>query len=109
MLLSSLFATALLRPHTLDSACCRRSAIGLAAAGFARPRPAQAAPFDWTFLWNAGPEAVPKQRSLPTSEVASRLERDLSDRKYILTGDLSPAIFADGCRFVDPIQLLSVG
>ena len=75
---------------------------GLACSAVSRPQPAHAAPFEWTFLYNSGPPPAPKQRSLPPSELAAILERDLRQNKYILTGDLTPSIFADDCRFVDP-------
>eukprot|EP00898_Chlorokybus_atmophyticus_P009054 jgi/Chlat1/914/Chrsp108S01423 len=33
---------------------------------------------------------------------ADILERDLRDGQYFITGDLTPSIFADNCRFKDP-------
>ena len=30
------------------------------------------------------------------------LAEDLTQRKYIVTGDLTPSLFADDCSFVDP-------
>ena len=30
------------------------------------------------------------------------LAEDLTERKYIVTGDLTPSLFADDCSFVDP-------
>lgn len=100
-------ATALNRagPQAGPGSCSRRAALGfagLACTAAGRPQPAHAAPFEWTFLYNGGPPSAPKQRSLPASELAAILERDLAKRKYILTGDLTPSIFSDDCRFVDP-------
>ena len=92
-------------PQAGPRSCSRRAAVGfagLACAATSRPRPADAAPFEWGFLYKAGPPSAPKQRSLPPSELASILQRDLAEKKYILTGDLTPSIFADDCRFVDP-------
>jgi len=61
-------------------------------------------PFRWDFLWDgaSAEEAEPKQTGLDAAEVASILERDLCERSYILTGSLTPSIFADSCKFVDP-------
>ena len=101
--LSLIASTGLITPPTLPR-CSRRSALGLSAGLAVVPSAATAAPFEWTLLWGGGsPEAAaPKQLRLPATEVAAQLERDLAKNKYILTGQLTPSIFADDCRFVDP-------
>ena len=65
----------------------------------------QGSPFDWTAIWkdsSAEPDGEEKRTGLPITEVAAILQRDLSERKYILTGQMTSAIFADDARFVDP-------
>lgn len=67
--------------------------------------PAVGRPFDWSGVWNGdgpGDAALPKRTGLSASEVAAVLARDLSERKYILTGQMSTQVFSDECRFVDP-------
>lgn len=61
-------------------------------------------PFEWSFIWNQkGAEAdEPKQMGLPRSKVAEILRKDLAESQYTLTGKLTPGIFRDDCRFVDP-------
>jgi len=60
-------------------------------------------PFDWTFAYGrASADASPKSKGLALGEVAKILQRDIAERKYIITGDLTASIFDDGCRFVDP-------
>ena len=34
--------------------------------------------------------------------VAASLQADVAQRRYLITGDLTPELFADDCRFVDP-------
>jgi len=64
---------------------------------------ARAEPFNWNFLYGKGqPEAEAKLRGLPAAELVAVLRKDLAEGKYILTGDLTPGVFADDCRFVDP-------
>jgi hypothetical protein len=43
-----------------------------------------------------------KLTNLPPQEVADILARNLRDGQYFVTGDLTPEIFADDCRFKDP-------
>jgi hypothetical protein len=67
----------------------------------------QGSPFDWSALWKGsavgvGGEASQKSVGQSATDVAAILARDLGERRYILTGDLTPEIFADDCRFVDP-------
>jgi len=68
--------------------------------------PAIGKPFEWGSLWSSsytgGAVAEPKRTGLRPADVAAILEDDLKSRKYILTGHLSPGIFADDCRFQDP-------
>ena len=82
----------------------RRSAIAAAVAASLPARGAIAAPFEWTSVWQAkpAPDALPKQTGLSPSEVATILKQDLGSKKYILTGGLTPSVFRDDCRFVDP-------
>ena len=53
-------------------------------------------------LGRAGPLGGPKLRGRPAEEVARVLEADLRDSQYFVTGQLTPEVFADDCRFVDP-------
>ena len=64
----------------------------------------QGSPFDWSAVWKGGAEETTdlKRTGLPVAEVAAILSRDLAERKYILTGDMTGDIFADDARFVDP-------
>ena len=64
--------------------------------------PAVGAPLDWTAFWRGSATTAPKQTNLPISAVADILRKDLGDNKYILTGQLTPSIFADDCEFTDP-------
>jgi hypothetical protein len=76
----------------------------IAAAGLSAP-PAHAdlAAFEWSGLWRGAPaDDRPKQTGLPVGEIAKIIEADLAGNKYILTGVLTPSIFAESCRFVDP-------
>ena len=71
----------------------------------ARPVSADIAstPFDWTKAWTGvTADPTPKRTGLAVSELAKILEADLATKKYILTGDLTPAIFREDCRFQDP-------
>jgi len=43
-----------------------------------------------------------KLTNLSPEEVANILARNLRDGQYFVTGDLTPEIFADDCRFKDP-------
>ena len=69
------------------------------------PAPAVGAPLDWTAFWRGSATTAPKQTNLPISAVADILRKDLGDNKYILTGQLTPSIFADDCEFTDPNNL----
>lgn len=89
----------------------RRGVITTAAAGLGAPQarafeaaPAIGSPFEWTALWGGGATAAPepKRTGLKPSEIASMLESDLTKGRYILTGALTPSIFADDCSFQDP-------
>ena len=81
----------------------RRTALrGLAGSVIAQARPASAAPFEWSFAYGSERDAEPKRRDLSVDAIAAILRRDLAEKKYILTGQLSPSIFSDDCRFVDP-------
>ena len=64
--------------------------------------PAVGAPLDWTAFWRGSATTAPKQANLPISAVADVLRKDLGDNKYILTGQLTPSIFAEDCEFTDP-------
>jgi hypothetical protein len=68
--------------------------------------PAIGKPFEWGSLWSSsytgGAVAEPKRIGLRPADVAAILEGDLKTRKYILTGQLTPGIFAEDCRFQDP-------
>lgn len=61
-------------------------------------------PFEWSFIWNQKNSQAdePKQMGLPRSKVADILRKDLAESQYTLTGKLTPGIFRDDCRFVDP-------
>ena len=81
------------------------AAVAPTAAHAFEAAPAVGSPFEWSALWDTrGSAAVqqPKRTGLRTEEVAAILETDLKEGKYILTGALTPEIFADDCRFVDP-------
>eukprot|EP00931_Biecheleriopsis_adriatica_P109324 TRINITY_DN83584_c0_g1_i1.p1 TRINITY_DN83584_c0_g1~~TRINITY_DN83584_c0_g1_i1.p1 ORF type:complete len:216 (-),score=34.77 TRINITY_DN83584_c0_g1_i1:131-745(-) len=80
----------------------RAVALGAALTGLAEP--AQGAPFEWSFLYSSDSGGVPQTKRVGASpaEVAAVLSEDLKRGKYILTGNLSPDIFSDSCRFVDP-------
>lgn len=89
----------------------RRSAVAGAAAIFATGvvLPANAAgsladrPFEWSAAYgSAVSDTAPKRTGLSLTDLAKTIEVDLKDRKYILTGDLSPEIFRDDARFQDP-------
>ena len=89
----------------------RRSAVAGAAAIFATGvvLPANAAgsladrPFEWSPAYgSAVSDTAPKRTGLSLTDLAKTIEVDLKDRKYILTGDLSPEIFRDDARFQDP-------
>ena len=69
--------------------------------------PAIGSPFEWTSLWRASDSytasgEVSKQSGLALEEVAAIITDDLTKGKYLLTGNLSPSIFDDKCRFQDP-------
>jgi len=60
-------------------------------------------PFEWGFLWGGAPaDPAPKRIGLAPADLAAALARDLSEGRYILTGNLTSSLFADDCRFVDP-------
>ena len=87
----------------------RRALIASIAASSLSPStlPAHASlaatPFEWTALWSGvAADPAPKQIGLTAADIARILETDLSKRKYILTGELTPTIFSESCRFVDP-------
>lgn len=83
-------------------------AVGLTTSLTNTARPARAAdlastPFEWTGLYRGvAADAAPKQTGLAPPELARIIQTDLATNKYILTGDLTPSIFSDSCRFVDP-------
>ncbi|CAE7840766.1 unnamed protein product [Symbiodinium sp. CCMP2592] len=78
------------------------TSLMLGSAARAEDRPVVQRPFEWSFLWKDNPEDGAKRRGLRPAEIADILRRDLGDGKYILTGNLTTAIFANDCRFVDP-------
>mmetsp|Transcript_28878 Transcript_28878/g.68050 ORF Transcript_28878/g.68050 Transcript_28878/m.68050 type:complete len:219 (-) Transcript_28878:31-687(-) len=78
------------------------TSLMLGSAARAEDRPVVQRPFEWSFLWKDNPEDGAKRRGLRPAELADILRRDLGDGKYILTGNLTAAIFANDCRFVDP-------
>lgn len=82
----------------------RREAVLSAAAASSLSTSAVAAPFEWSAIWSsAAPDVVEEKRvGLSPSEVAKELSSALSERRYILTGDMPAAIFSDTCRFQDP-------
>ncbi|GMH37595.1 hypothetical protein BSKO_05468 [Bryopsis sp. KO-2023] len=43
-----------------------------------------------------------KRTGLSVEEIKDVLEKDFTERKYFITGNLTPEIFADDCRFRDP-------
>lgn len=81
-------------------------ALGMASGAGANEAQAAFEPFKWNFLYTDDHAAAelepPKRTGLRPAELASVLRRDLTDRRYILTGKLTPEIFEDNCRFVDP-------
>lgn len=44
----------------------------------------------------------PKLQQPSLKQVREILARDLAEGQYFVTGDLTPEVFADDCRFVDP-------
>jgi len=106
----------LLAVHAMGGPSSRRAVLrqgATAAATLAVPHvqaaepfaaaPAIGRPFDWSRLWGGSAESVlPKQRGLPVSAVAEILRQDLGRNKYILTGELTPTVFAETCHFEDP-------
>jgi len=44
----------------------------------------------------------PKLTGLSPEEIKETLSRNLREGQYFITGDLTPEIFADDCRFKDP-------
>ena len=114
-MLTSILAlsSALFRPAASPTArnapaLTRRSLLGCLVASSGRPSGAAATQplgpaFDWTLLWQGDIEdSSPKRTGLTVSQVSEILTRDLSEKQYILTGNLSPEIFRDDCTFVDP-------
>ena len=53
-------------------------------------------------LGRAEPVGGAKLRGQSDEAVARVLEADLRDAQYFVTGQLTPEVFADDCRFVDP-------
>ena len=55
----------------------------------------------------ARPHVSRHSTGVAPDELAATLARDLAEGKYILTGNLTSALFADDCRFVDPNNAVS--
>ena len=87
----------------------RRALVASVSAAALSTRPACPAradlstPFEWSGVWRGvAADPAPKQTGLAASELAKVLEVDLAQKKYILTGALTPSIFSEACRFEDP-------
>mmetsp|Transcript_10177 Transcript_10177/g.25925 ORF Transcript_10177/g.25925 Transcript_10177/m.25925 type:complete len:280 (+) Transcript_10177:232-1071(+) len=74
------------------------AAMLVGAASEAIPRQAAALPLAPLGGFRATGEKV----RLPVEEVMEVLRHDLEEGQYFVTGDLSPQIFEDDCRFKDP-------
>lgn len=93
--------TSILAEHCKDRRTALLVSLTLLAGSFMHSKNAQAIPLA---PLGKGSDTIggPKLQQPSLKEVQDILAKDLADGQYFVTGNLTPEVFADDCRFVDP-------